>query len=198
MMEEWKEWYSTKEEWMAWHQEGLAQLLGAELQVCLYKHHAAVHVAARHCVGGTLPLHRFEVLGGAPEVLLVMHHQSHLHQPWRLNWCNPSSYWSRRASIPWRRWRPRPCCPPQSRSSRPRGREGCVLTCPASLPLLLMAAWCGLCVLKSLGRACRPVREPGEGSSMSKCWRNVLYRMSSRRAGRWQHLTHGSWKCWKG
>lgn len=32
MMEEWKEWYSTKEEWMAWYQEGLQQLLGAELQ----------------------------------------------------------------------------------------------------------------------------------------------------------------------
>ncbi len=32
MMEEWKEWYSTKEDWMAWHAAGLAQLLGPRLQ----------------------------------------------------------------------------------------------------------------------------------------------------------------------
>ena len=32
MMEEWKEWYSTKEEWLAWHTAGLEQLLGARLQ----------------------------------------------------------------------------------------------------------------------------------------------------------------------
>lgn len=28
MMEEWKEWYDTKREWLEWHTQGLQQLLG--------------------------------------------------------------------------------------------------------------------------------------------------------------------------
>ena len=31
MMEEWKEWYDTKREWLEWHTQGLNQLLGDRL-----------------------------------------------------------------------------------------------------------------------------------------------------------------------
>lgn len=32
MMEEWKEWYQTKEDWLQWHRAGLEKLLGSRLQ----------------------------------------------------------------------------------------------------------------------------------------------------------------------
>jgi len=31
MMEEWKEWYDTKREWLEWHTQGLQRLLGDRL-----------------------------------------------------------------------------------------------------------------------------------------------------------------------
>ena len=160
MMEEWKEWYSTKEEWMAWHQEGLAQLLGSELQVCR-----------------------------VPLVVLLVMHQPRLHQPWRLDGCDPCVRSRRRASTPWRRWRPRPCCPPPSRSSRPRGRVGRVSTCAASLPLLLMVLRCCLGVSQSLSKACACSRRAAVRASIGGLYYRVN-RMASRRADGWQHLTH--------
>ena len=37
MLDEWKEWYSTKQEWLTWHTDGLAELCGAAAEEGEYK-----------------------------------------------------------------------------------------------------------------------------------------------------------------